>query len=43
MKKKEKKQKPMGFFNVFFFLKNPIASNQVGPNQAHPDCMALPL
>ena len=36
MKKPEKKQKPIGFFNVGFFLEKSIGSNQIGPNQAHP-------
>ena len=37
MKKKRKNPKPMGFFNVGFLEKKNIGSNQIGPNQAHPD------
>ena len=40
MKKTEKTQKPMGFFNVGFFKKT-IGSNQIGPNQAHPAYMCV--
>ena len=37
MKKNEKTQKPMGFFNVGYFEKKKnIGSNQIGPNEAHP-------
>ena len=37
MKKPEKKTKTHGFFQLGFFLKKPIGSNQIGPNQAHPE------
>ena len=35
--KKTKKPKNPRVFSTWVFSKKPIGSNQIGPNQAHPD------